>query len=92
LPSICCFPIDKIAFENNVFKEGEFFDPYDSHRCDLNFPNLKGRAFIVNELDTKKGFSMEWLDFGGDVNAMAIVVAVAVIGLVIFVFTRRHIE
>jgi hypothetical protein len=46
----------------------------------------------VNELDTKKGLSMEWLDFGGDVNAMAIVAAVAVIGLGIFFFTRRHIE
>lgn len=47
---------------------------------------------IVNQLDTKKGFSMEWLDFGGDINAMAIVAAIAVIGLAIFFFTRRNIE
>lgn len=46
----------------------------------------------MNELDTKKGFTMEWLEFGGDVNAMAIVVAITVIGLGIFFFTRKHIE
>lgn len=46
----------------------------------------------MNELDTKKGFSMEWLDFGGDVNAMFIVAAVAVVGLGIFFFTRKYIE
>jgi len=46
----------------------------------------------VNELDTKKGFTMEWLEFGGDVNAMAIVAAVAAIGVGIFFFTRKNIE
>jgi hypothetical protein len=46
----------------------------------------------VNELDTKKGFTMEWLEFGGDINAMAIVAAVAVIGVGIFFFTRKNIE
>ncbi|MDA0692819.1 MAG: hypothetical protein O3A78_12800 [Nitrospinae bacterium] len=46
----------------------------------------------MNELDTKKSVGMEWLDFGGDINAMFIVAAVAVIGLGIFFFTRRHIE
>lgn len=46
----------------------------------------------MNELDTKKGFSMEWLEFGGDVNAMAIVAAIAVIGVGIFFFTRKNIE
>ncbi len=46
----------------------------------------------MNELDTKKGFTMEWLEFGGDVNAMAIVAAVAVIGRGIFFFTRKNIE
>lgn len=46
----------------------------------------------MNQLDEKKEFAMEWLDFGGDVNAMFIVAAVAVIGLVIFFFTRKHIE
>jgi hypothetical protein len=46
----------------------------------------------VNQLDTKKGFSMEWLEFGGDINAMAVVLAVAVIGLAIFFFTRKYIE
>jgi len=46
----------------------------------------------VNELDTKKGFTMEWLDFGGDMNAMFIVVVIAVVGLGIFFFTRKNIE
>ena len=46
----------------------------------------------MNELDTKKGFTMEWLEFGSDVNAMAIVVGIAVIGLAVFFFTRKHIE
>lgn len=46
----------------------------------------------MNELDTKKSVGMEWLDFGGDVNAMAIVAAIAVIGLGIFFFTRKNIE
>ena len=46
----------------------------------------------MNELDTKKGFTMEWMEFGGDVNAMGIVAAVAVIGLAIFFFTRKNIE
>jgi len=46
----------------------------------------------VNELDTKKGFAMEWLDFGSDMNAMFIVVVIAVIGLGIFFFTRKNIE
>jgi len=46
----------------------------------------------MNELDTKKGFMMEWMEFGGDVNAMGIVLAVAVIGLGIFFFTRKSIE
>jgi LPXTG-motif cell wall-anchored protein len=46
----------------------------------------------MNELDTKKGFTMEWLEFGGDMNAMFIVAAVAVIGLGIFFFTRKSIE
>ena len=46
----------------------------------------------MNELDTKKGFTMEWLEFGGDINAMALVVAVAVIGIGIFFFTRKNIE
>ena len=46
----------------------------------------------MNQLDTKKGFSMEWLDFGGDVNAMMVVVGIAVIGLAIFFFSRKYIE
>jgi len=46
----------------------------------------------VNELDTKKGFTMEWMEFGGDMNAMFIVAAIAVIGLGIFFFTRKNIE
>jgi len=46
----------------------------------------------VNELDTQKGFTMEWLEFGSDVNAMAIVAGVAIIGLGIFFFTRKNIE
>ncbi len=46
----------------------------------------------MNELDTKKGFTMEWIEFGGDLNAMFIVAAVAVIGLGIFFFTRKNIE
>jgi len=46
----------------------------------------------VNELDTKKGFTMEWIEFGGDLNAMFLVAAVAVIGLGIFFFTRKNIE
>ena len=46
----------------------------------------------MNELDTQKSVGMEWLDFGGDVNAMGIVAAVAVIGLAIFFFTRKNIE
>ncbi len=46
----------------------------------------------MNELDTKKGFTMEWLEFGGDVNAMALVAADAVIGIGIFFFTRKNIE
>ena len=46
----------------------------------------------MNELDTKKGFMMEWIEFGGDINAMAIVAAVAVIGVGIFFFTRKSIE
>jgi hypothetical protein len=46
----------------------------------------------MNELDTKKGFTMEWLEFGGDMNAMFIVAAVAVIGVGIFFFTRKSIE
>ena len=50
------------------------------------------RAFEVNQLDEKKGFSMEWLDFGSDMTAMMIVAGVAVIGIAIFFFTRKHIE
>ncbi len=50
------------------------------------------RIFSVNELDTPKSVGMEWLEFGSDVNAMAIVAAVAVIGLGIFFFTRKNIE
>jgi hypothetical protein len=46
----------------------------------------------MNELDTKKDFTMEWMEFGGDVNAMAIVAAIAVIGVGIFFFTRKNIE
>ncbi len=46
----------------------------------------------MNELDTKKGFTMEWIEFGGDMNAMFIVAAVAVIGLGVFFFTRKNIE
>lgn len=46
----------------------------------------------MNELDTKKGVAMEWLEFGGDINAMFMVAAVAVVGLAIFFFTRRNIE
>ncbi len=46
----------------------------------------------MNELDTKKGFTMEWIEFGGDINAMFIVAAVAVIGLGVFFFTRKNIE
>jgi len=46
----------------------------------------------VNELDTKKGFTMEWIEFGSDVNAMGIVLAIAVIGLGIFFFTRKNLE
>ena len=46
----------------------------------------------MNELDTKKGFAMEWMEFGGDLNAMFIVAAVAVIGLGVFFFTRKNIE
>ncbi len=46
----------------------------------------------MNELDTKKGFTMEWIEFGGDLNAMFLVAAVAVIGLGIFFFTRKNIE
>jgi len=46
----------------------------------------------VNELDTKKGFTMEWIEFGGDLNAMFLVAAVAVIGLGIFFFTQKNIE
>jgi len=46
----------------------------------------------VNVLDTKKGFTMEWIEFGGDLNAMFLVAAVAVIGLGIFFFTRKNIE
>ncbi len=46
----------------------------------------------MNELDTKKDFTMEWIEFGGDLNAMFLVAAVAVIGLGIFFFTRKNIE
>ncbi len=46
----------------------------------------------MNQLDEKTGFSMEWLEFGGDVNAMGIVAAIAVIGIGIFFFTRKNIE
>ena len=46
----------------------------------------------MNELDTKKGFTMEWMEFGGDLNAMFIVAAIAVIGLGVFLFTRKNIE
>jgi hypothetical protein len=46
----------------------------------------------VNELDTKTGFTMEWIEFGGDVNAMFIVVAIAAVGLAVFFFTRKSIE
>ena len=35
---------------------------------------------------------MEWIEFGGDLNAMFVVAAIAVIGLGIFFFTRRNIE
>jgi hypothetical protein len=66
------------------------FEPIFS--TNLKLSGFFRRAFQVNELDTKKGFSMEWLEFGGDVNAMAIVAAIAVIGVGIFFFTRKNIE
>ena len=46
----------------------------------------------MNQLDEKAGSSMQWLDFGSDMTAMFIVVAVAAIGLGVFFFTRRNIE
>ncbi len=46
----------------------------------------------MNELDTKTGFAMEWIEFGSDINAMFIVVAVAAVGLGVFFFTRKSIE
>ena len=46
----------------------------------------------MNQLDTKKEFAMEWIEFGGDVNAMFVVAAIAVVGLGIFFFTRKNIE
>ena len=53
-------------------------------------------AFRVNELDTKKGFTMEWIDFGDNyvfgLEPMFIVAIVAVIGLGIYFFSRRNIE
>jgi hypothetical protein len=61
-------------------------------RMNLKLSDFIGRIFSVNELDTQKSVGMEWLDFGGDVNAMAIVAAIAVIGLGIFFFTRKNIE
>ena len=54
------------------------------------------RAFRVNELDTKKGFTMEWIDFGDNyvfgLEPMFIVAIVAVIGLGIYFFSQRNIE
>lgn len=46
----------------------------------------------MNQLDEKTGFSLEWLDFGGDMTAMSIVAGIAAIGILIFFFTRRNIE
>ena len=46
----------------------------------------------MNQLDEKTGTSMQWLDFGGDVNWMGIIAAVAVIGILIFFFSRKNIE
>ncbi len=50
----------------------------------------------MNELDTKKGFTMEWIEFGenyiGGIEPMFIVAVIAVIGLGIFFFTRKNIE
>lgn len=58
---------------------------------DLSFQyNWEGKT--VNQLDEKAGSTMQWLDFGSDMTAMFIVVAVAAIGLGVFFFTRRHIE
>ena len=66
------------------------FEPLFS--TNLKLSDFFRRAYLVNELDTKKGFTMEWMEFGGDINAMGIVAAVAVIGLAIFFFTRKNIE
>jgi len=46
----------------------------------------------MNQLDEKTGSSMQWLDFGGDINLMAIVAALAAIGILIFFFSRKNIE
>ncbi len=50
----------------------------------------------MNELDTKKGFTMEWIEFGENyvlgLEPMFIVAVIAVIGLGVFFFTRRNIE
>ncbi len=46
----------------------------------------------MNQLDTKPESTMQWLDFGSDMTAMMIVAGIAVIGIAIFFFTRKHIE
>ena len=50
----------------------------------------------MNELDTKKGFTMEWVEFGDNyifgLEPMFIVAVVAVVGLGIYFFSRRNIE
>ncbi|UCD10772.1 MAG: hypothetical protein JSU88_08790 [Nitrospinaceae bacterium] len=46
----------------------------------------------MNQLDEKTGTTMQWLEFGGDINWMAIIAAVAALGVLIFFFTRKNIE
>lgn len=35
---------------------------------------------------------MEWLEFGGDMTAMMVVVGVFVVGFLIFIMTRKNID
>jgi hypothetical protein len=46
----------------------------------------------MNELDSWNFYSIKWVEIGGDLVGIKAVLAIAVVGLLIFFFTRKQIE